>query len=204
MSEKRTIRSLLQNPTGKQISKHWDIVDDTTGIQFYSFAPDQVGTTKWNSSMAAKHTTLTHHMPHTAHFQDSSYIQTPILVIFTVPASTTGTFTVQQDPLPTGIDSYPLPTEYWTRPIEAENTYWYTIASNWLSSPYITDRTQDSGIAPNSAHIMWTKPIDTGGVVGGMYGDIQGESFYPGRSYNPRFNNPDSDERSSLLRVATR
>ncbi len=40
------------------------------------------------------------------------------------------TFSVQQQPLQT--ISYPLPTEYWTRPIEGQNTNWYSIASNWL------------------------------------------------------------------------
>ena len=92
-------------------------------------------------------------------------------------ASKTITLTVQQDPIPARIDSYPLPTEYWTRPIEGQNTYWYSIASNWLGSPFVIgagailsafqEQFNLDGAAPNSAHVMWTKPIQYGGVVGG-------------------------------------
>ena len=54
------------------------------------------------------------------------------------PARKTITFEAQQDPLPEPISSYPLPTEYWTRPIEGENTNWWTISSNWLGGAYTT------------------------------------------------------------------
>jgi hypothetical protein len=94
------------------------------------------------------------------------------------------------------INSYPLPTEYWTRPIEGQNNYWYTVASNWLGAPYIQGAgsayiggEQTDGSAPTSAHIMWTKPIDYGGVVGGNDTAIPGEGYYQGLSYNPRFTN---------------
>jgi len=112
-------------------------------------------------------------------------------------SSRTQYLTVQEEPLPNSIDSYPLPTEYWTRPIEDQNTYWYSIASNWLGSPYIIGAgaayiggQQNDGAAPNSAHVMWTKPLQYGGVVGGNDTQITGESFYEGLSYNPRFGNP--------------
>ncbi len=89
-----------------------------------------------------------------------------------------------------------MPTEYWTRPIEGQNNYWYTIASNWLGQPYIIGAgsayiggEQPDGSAPTSAHIMWTKPIDYGGVVGGNNTAIPGEGYYQGLSYNPRFTN---------------
>ena len=82
--------------------------------------------------------------------------------------------TVQQQPLTQTF--YPLPTAYWTRPIEGENIYWYTVASNWLgpSSGQLGtynvggfNNYQNSGTAPTSGHIMWTMPIEFGGVVGG-------------------------------------
>ena len=77
------------------------------------------------------------------------------------PESASTTFTVQQTPLPKTI--YPLPTAYWTRPIEGENTYWYSIASNWLgpSSAQFGSTAesgyncfQPDGTAPNSGHIL--------------------------------------------------
>ena len=41
--------------------------------------------------------------------------------------------TVQQEPVPAALNSYPLPTEYWTRPIEGQNTYWYTFHQTGLA-----------------------------------------------------------------------
>jgi hypothetical protein len=49
---------------------------------------------------------------------------------------------------------------------------------------------QPDGAAPNSAHVMWTKRIDEGGVVGGSFVGVEGEMFYSGSAYQPRFNNP--------------
>ena len=74
------------------------------------------------------------------------------------------TLTVQTQPL-TGPTVAPLPTTYWTRPINAQNNNWYNIAGNWLGfglgifpgvynatgnyNPYTT--------APTTAHILWTR-----------------------------------------------
>ena len=102
--------------------------------------------------------------------------------------------------MPAPLNSYPLPTEYWTRPIEGENTYWYAISSNWLNAPYIRTgstvtggagygRYQPDGTAPNSAHVMWTKALQFGGIVGGNDTAVAGETYYMGGSYNVRFSN---------------
>ena len=57
-------------------------------------------------------------------------------------SSTTHTYQVtQQQPSQSqrklslyAVDTYPLPTEYWTRPIYGENSIWYLISSNWLGA----------------------------------------------------------------------
>jgi hypothetical protein len=114
-------------------------------------------------------------------------------------ASKTTTLTVQEEQLPAATSSYPLPTEYWTRPIEGQNTDWYTISSNWLGRPYVPGagatygmpgNVQPAGPAPNSPHVMWTKPIQFGGVVGGNDVGVNGNTFYTGGSYNVRYSNP--------------
>ena len=46
---------------------------------------------------------------------------------------------------------------------------------------------QKDGIAPNSPHIMWTRPIEFGGIVGGTT-EIPGVGYYSGGSYEGRFN----------------
>ena len=99
--------------------------------------------------------------------------------------------TVQQDPIP-GYPGVPLPTDYWTRPIYGENKGWNTIADNWLMTSYDRPDALWRGAAtfapytsaPNSAHILWTKPIQFGGIVGGKFGDAV---YYTGISYEQNY-----------------
>jgi hypothetical protein len=92
------------------------------------------------------------------------------------------------------IPSYPeskLPTDFWTRPINGQNRAWASIAGDWLLPGYnATGKTFDAAFgfnpytqAPRSAHIMWTKPLAFGGIVGGNLGD---QSYYPGLSYESK------------------
>ncbi len=174
----------ITKPDGNTVTQNWDLITDTTGVQFFSYTPDQIGT----YAILFNYTGQTYTW--SGDYQNDTF----------GPASATTTLIVQQEQLPSQLDSYPLPTEYWTRPIEGQNTYWYTIASNWLNSPYIRTgatstggagwgRYQPDGIGPNSPHIMWTKPIQYGGVVGGNNTAISGETYYMGGSYNVRFSN---------------
>jgi hypothetical protein len=41
---------------------------------------------------------------------------------------------VQADPIPY-YPAHALPTEYWTRPIDAQLREWYPIAGSWLETP---------------------------------------------------------------------
>lgn len=99
------------------------------------------------------------------------------------------TLTVQQDPI-SNPPSYPLPTEYWSRPIEGQNTAWASIASNWLSGSHTLGKVQIDGAAPNSPHIMWTRPLQDGGVVGGSRVGLDGMTYYDGSQYENKFMNP--------------
>jgi outer membrane protein assembly factor BamB len=100
---------------------------------------------------------------------------------------------VQETPL-SFLPDTPLPTEYWSRPINAENRQWYQIASDWLGgSAYITNPTMPStsinyyGTGPETSHIIWTKPFVFGGVVDGEFGT---NSYYDGLSYERLWVNP--------------
>jgi outer membrane protein assembly factor BamB len=115
--------------------------------------------------------------------------------IFLAATSKTVKLIVQEEEIPAPISSFPLPTEYWVEPIEGQNTAWHTIASNWLGqgSPKYRDnpaRFQMDGIAPNSAHVMWYRPLGDGGIVGGDFAAKETEGFYHGSSYQYRFYNP--------------
>ena len=91
----------------------------------------------------------------------------------------------------------PLPANYWERPIYGENNNWYTIASNWLgygqtsfanTGMYSADGNYNPYTnAPNSAHILWTKPEAFGGIMGGSYGGSQTGNFLSTSPYEPKF-----------------
>ncbi len=83
------------------------------------------------------------------------------------------TLTVQEEPIGPIYQTPPLPSEYWTRPIQATNWGWGEIGANWFglggSGKYdATGNLQAYGTAPNTGHIMWTKP--TSGFFGGQPG----------------------------------
>ena len=60
----------------------------------------------------------------------------------------------------------PLPTEFWTRPINDANREWSQLASNWLLGSWLrTSNFQEWGRAPDSPHILWSKLIDFGGIA---------------------------------------
>jgi hypothetical protein len=94
------------------------------------------------------------------------------------------TLAVQQEP----VQTYPfagLPTEYWSRPINAQLPTWYSISGNWLSIP--TNRIAlDNDMAPESSHILWSKPLNMGGLSGGTLGDKSSET---GDAYEGKFAN---------------
>jgi hypothetical protein len=103
-------------------------------------------------------------------------------------SNATATLTVQAEPV-APIGDYPLPTSYWTRPIEGQNTAWSQIASNWLGSPQILEKNvQPDGAGPSTSHIMWTKPLLDGGIVGGSYSATEAMTYYSSLAYEAKFN----------------
>ncbi len=73
----------------------------------------------------------------------------------------------------------PLPTDYWTRPIYATNRNWYQIAGNWLGGDQPFQNFQPYSQAPSTAHIVWTKPMEFGGIANGG----SEESYFTGSAY---------------------
>ncbi len=165
-------------------------VSDSTGSTYTAITPDQVGNYSitvffhqlyygWNSTTGGS----------------NDYYGTTFLA-----SNYTFTVQVQQDPV--SINGLPLiqsePTEYWTRPIEGQNDQWYTVSSNWLNNAHDADnggtenRYQPDGIAPNSPHILWTRPTEDNGILGGTNDGRtgSGNAFNAGSQYQPRFNNP--------------
>jgi outer membrane protein assembly factor BamB len=103
------------------------------------------------------------------------------------PATGTATLTVQSQQIQSYPDN-PLPTGYWTTPINSENKNWNTLADNWLMEGYNYRGRRFPGFtavasyasAPNTAHVLWSRQLWFGGEAGGQFGD---QSFYTGLSY---------------------
>ncbi len=156
---------------------------DSTGSGYCSFTPDQVG----NYTVTVIFQELLYRWYESATFRDYYGVTLK-------ESSYTETLIVQADPvIPVGWTATPLPTEYWVRPIEGMNTDWYQIASNWYGNVFDRDnggsqnRWQTNGIAPNSGHIVWTKPTEDGGLVGGGNFSTVGEVYNAGHQYQTRF-----------------
>jgi hypothetical protein len=88
-----------------------------------------------------------------------------------------------------------LPTEYWSRPINDQYQLWQTIGGNWLpaSNNAVTYNRIAYGndYAPKTPHLLWSRPITTGGLIGGaqsgIEGDITNQRITIGDAYQGKF-----------------
>jgi hypothetical protein len=175
---------VITAPDGKTETKTWDTVWDPTSCVEFRFTPDQVGTYTFEFIFPGQD------YDQYDHYADSILVNDTYLL-----SSASTTLTVQDEPIPAAVGSAPLPTEYWTRPIYGEGTDWCRISSDWLGSgsPQAAGYTSSNvyhgdSIGPLTAHIMWTKPIQAGGVVGGnLYTDAPGVGYFEGSCYIGRF-----------------
>ena len=178
---------VITAPDGTTETKSWARIADTTGVQSTSYTPTMTGTYNFTFTYPDQKYTWTTAQGGSAAYANVTFLGT----------SATATLTVQQDPVSATPDS-PLPTEYWTRPIFGEDYNWYTLGSHWLGSgsAYLgtfqqsgMNLWQQGGTGPESSHIVWTTPLEDGGVVGGINTGITGATFYSGGSYEGRFQN---------------
>ncbi len=114
---------------------------------------------------------------------------------FKPSTSSTVSLNVTQEPIPS-YPSTPLPTGYWQRPIEAVNTDWYILGGNWFGFGAVERNTgaYDSRenfnpytTAPNTAHVVWTKPLAFGGQIGGEFGGNEESNYYATSHNEPKF-----------------
>jgi outer membrane protein assembly factor BamB len=81
------------------------------------------------------------------------------------------TLVVQNDPIPS-YPGIPLPTEFWSRPVDSQLREWSSIDGNWITTPP-NFLAFGNNMAPESAHVLWTKPLTSGGQVGGTLDPFQ-------------------------------
>jgi len=101
---------------------------------------------------------------------------------------------VQEEPLEywPGI---PLPTEYWTRPINSQFREWASISGNWLVGKgyYMDMNCPGNDDAPEAPHVLWAKPLVKGGISalgGGLAGGTIPYDFEYGDAYEGLFGQP--------------
>jgi len=143
------------------------------GTTHTMYTPDEVGTYTFQVSFPGQ--TLAGTNPHPIIPMGLEYIGD----WFEPSTSVEEELTVQQDPIEPYPDT-PPPTDYWTRPISKELRDWWRISGNWLGGDHPENRFNQYSEGPESAHIVWTRPIWSGGLVGGEYGV---SSYYDGVAY---------------------
>ncbi len=150
---------------------------DPVGSAYTAYTPDQVGTYTFVFKFPGdKLTGLP--VPPGGYYAGAAYINDTYLPSQSDPVKVT----VQQAPI-SGYDETPLPTGFWTRPINGANRQWGQIAGNWLglmTYGHNFGRINDYSLGPATAHVMWTRQYWAGGVMGGKSGDIP---YYDGMSY---------------------
>src|SRR5665647_401595 len=117
---------------------------DPLGGNAFSYVPTKIGTYTISASYPGES------------FENVQYFKSN--VAFKPAQTKLVTFEVQQDPIQSPIEN-PLPTEYWTRPIDPSNQFWADLTGNWLrmgmssSQGRYWTNFQPYGTAPNTAHI---------------------------------------------------
>ncbi len=151
---------------------------DSVGGGYFIFTPTATGDYTFKATFPGQEVTLSSVSPFmgltagTYYFQASESNKIPLVV---------------QEASMKILDQTALPTDFWSNPITAENQEWYAIAGNSLSS-MMSDYLAEYTTAPNSAHIIWTKPLAFGGITGGSSG--WGINYYNAIPYEPYFTPP--------------
>ncbi|MGD0995193.1 MAG: PQQ-binding-like beta-propeller repeat protein [Candidatus Bathyarchaeia archaeon] len=185
----------VTEPNGQNLTLG-PLTSDATGGTYTTFVPNQVG-----------NYTLVGNFPTQTVTNENPYPYTPGPLIeaglaflndtYTASTSNTVVLNVQQQPIATSYPSTPLPTSYWTNPVNAENQNWAVIDGNWLGlggGAFANTGTYDANsnynpytTAPGSAHVLWTKPLALGGLIGGEYTTDTTNIYATGTAYEPKF-----------------
>jgi outer membrane protein assembly factor BamB len=159
------------------------LTSDPIGSSFTFYTPAKVGNYTFQASFPE--TKLAGANLHPTDPTGQAFINDTFLA----STSEIATLTVQQEPIPT-FQEAPLPTDYWSRPIYGEHRGWWSISGDWLLSTYATRYSLNYNPytkAPESAHILWTKPIAIGGLVGGNF---SAHSYHEGGAYEGKWSPP--------------
>jgi outer membrane protein assembly factor BamB len=150
----------IERPDGKTDTIK-DIKTDSTGGTGYVYVPD----------MAGKYYVQTHFPAQWFNWTAPPMFDPEVYgnIWYEASDSEKLELIVQEEQVPS-YPTTPLPTEYWTRPINAQHYTWNTISANWLSRPDNAYAANNDN-APETGHILWAKPLSLGGLAGGFLGE---------------------------------
>jgi hypothetical protein len=138
-------------------------------------------------TMAGNYTLQTHFPEQTLPTATSRPFRTPAGTTMLEGYSPELTLVVTEEPI-TYYPGHALPTEYWTRPIDAQIREWNVIAGSWLDgNRRLPQVAEGNDYAPETAHILWTLVETQGGLAGGVA--LDGHSFEIGDAYEGKFDN---------------
>jgi hypothetical protein len=157
------------------------ITSDPVGGAYILYTPDQVGTYTIVARMPA------HEIIGLPSASGEPIDHVSVGDIYGPATSEPAYLTVQEEPVE-GWPDAPVTDDYWTRPINNANRYWYVLAGNWLGgaaqsfapgcSPYVSTSgfgtpngdAISHGQGTESAHILWTRPHWAGGIMDELFG----------------------------------
>ncbi|PVX27346.1 MAG: hypothetical protein CW716_02760 [Candidatus Bathyarchaeum sp.] len=155
-----------------------DIRTDSTGGTGVPFTPTKLGTYE-----------CVGHFPETAISVTPMFGGDPYDQVYLASDTEIIELVVNNDPA----QYYPghaQPTEYWTRPINAQFYEWGEISGDWLwpagsyTMPPRAKYHAGNADAPEAAHVLWTKPYTQGGLASYDLGKVQYEM---GDAYELKF-----------------
>jgi hypothetical protein len=178
------------------------------GTAWFEYVPDQLGTWKIKFEFPGGYFPAGNYtVPIGSGTSYDGYTESYNMSCYYQPDATDWQTLTVQSAMVASWPPSPLPTDYWTRPIEPENREWWQIAGNypwhgpgggpdWPANTATTWNARQAFTpyvqAPNTAHIAW-KRLDTisAGIVGGDNGYITlsgsgnaPDIIYGGYAYN--------------------
>jgi outer membrane protein assembly factor BamB len=170
-----------------------DNASETLNNNGQGFKTDSTGATYaiYTPAVAGNYT-IQSHFPEQVNPAATSFI--PANTTMLASDSDKVTLHVQEEPIKS-FPNLPLPTEYWTRPINDQQSNWPSIGGNWLPAtnlgPTYNRVAVGNDQAPKTAHILWAKPLTSGGLVGGTLNpaaaDVSGARLEIGDAYEGKF-----------------
>ena len=155
---------------------------DPVGGSWASFTPTEVGTYTFVARMDS-HVVTGEPAPPTGAWGGTSIGDT-----FLASESDPVQMTVQEEPIQLWPEA-PLPSEFWSRPINDMSRNWNVLAGNWLSGAAQTVGPTTNfayGEGPESAHVLWANPMWSGGIMDARFGDTGYQTaHYEGLGFTP-------------------